>query len=361
MGKCLIVSMFSRQETGYASHYTDSLKAQGADYDILYFERYQAPSRQADNELVFFRFCPTGGSRFRKLGIMAEYAAFIRRSLRKGSYTHVIVLTTVPAVFLWDLLLKDFRGRYILDIRDYTHEQNPLYYALVSRLVAGAAWTALSSGAFRRFLPERGTYLLTHNIPRHYVCRSDVSMAERPVIGFVGSVRYFEENRALIRQITASGRYRLAYYGTTTRGCDLEGFCRAEGIVDVAFYGPYDNAQKGTLYENIHIINAIYGLNGLETTTAIPNRLYDAAIYRCPILVSKGTYLQEVVEHYGLGLAVDIHREDVPAALDAYLRRFDPDAFLQGCDALLRETEQDMAVFRERVDRFASDVKGGIV
>lgn len=359
MSKCLIISMFSKQESSYAEYYKDILKQHDVPFDILYFERYLDDYKPAGNELVFSRYCPTGGSKFKKIGMMLEYAHFVRSAIRKGKYTSIIVLTTVPAILICDILLKDYKGRYIIDIRDYTHEQNKLYYSIVEKLVDGADSVVLSSEAFKQFLPASDKYVVTHNITKEYTSHtaSTIGSREPMVIGFVGSVRYFHENNELIRQVADSKRYSLAYYGTTAQGCDLEGFCRENGISNAKFYGKYNNAEKGRIYESIDIINAIYGLNGLETTTAIPNRFYDSAIYRCPIIVSKGTYLQTVVEKYGIGIAVDIHEENVVAALDSYLSHFDEDAFNRGCTALLQRVQCEMTIYWNTVDRFVCAMK----
>lgn len=36
MNKCLIISMFSKQESSYAEYYKEMLKERGVSYDILY-------------------------------------------------------------------------------------------------------------------------------------------------------------------------------------------------------------------------------------------------------------------------------------------------------------------------------------
>lgn len=361
MNKCLIVSMFSKQESSYAEYYKEMLKEQGMPYDILYFERYMDQYDRMDNEIVYSKYCPTGGSKAKKIGTMLEYMMFVRKTIRKGGYSSLIVLTTVPAVLIADILLRKNKGRYIIDIRDYTHEENPLYYNVVKRVIEGAHSVVLSSAAFKQFLPESNKYVVVHNVANNYVQRevSSIKGKDFYTIGFVGSIRYFPENSELIRQIQDRECYRLDYYGTTTQGCDFEGFCKSINAQRVTFHGKYENAEKNKIYENIDIINAIYGVAGLETTTAIPNRFYDAAIYKCPIIVSKGTYLETIVKKYHIGIAVDIHNENVPDAIDQYLKTFDEKIFIQGCNELLKQVSADMQHYRKNVKNFIRQIGDG--
>ena len=42
----------------------------------------------------------------------------------------------------------------------------------------------------------------------------------------------------------------------------------------------------------------------MEVQSALPNRLYDALIFKKPIITTEGTYLTEVVEKYGIGFSL---------------------------------------------------------
>lgn len=360
MGKqkdCLIISMFSKNETPYASYYIDELEQQGATYDIAYFERYDMDRTPDKNELLFSRYCPTGGSKFRKLGTMVSYARWIRSLVKSDKYSSIIVLTTVPAVMLKDLLTKKYCCKYILDIRDYTYEGSKLYYGAVEDLIAHSFATVLSSRGFLDFLPKcDAKYVYTHNIAKGYD-KAGAFASQKNIynIGFVGSIRYFNENSRLIDLVQKHPKYHLSYYGTQSNGCDLKDYCRQNGYANVLFGGPFDNAEKPEIYKSIDVINSIYGVAGLETTTAIPNRLYDAAIYGCPIIVSKGTYLAECVNAYKLGIAVNVLDEDIFEALDLYLENFSQEDFEDGRLRLLDDVEKDMEEARMVLRSFISE------
>lgn len=346
---CLIVGMFSKDETPYAQHYMDMLNSQGTSFDIVYFDRYESHGPVGSNEIVFSRYCPTGGSKISKIFTMMEYARFIRKTLHAGHYRFVIVLTTLPAIFLNDILHKDYRGNYILDIRDYTYEHAAPFRKIEERLIAESFATVLSSRGFLDFLPSRDDYVFTHNIPHEFERFEvvDGRAQERLCIGYVGSIRYEEENVTLIRQFSMSRRFVLGYWGTQAKGCDLESKCKSAG--NVLFHGPYNNDEKKSIYKDIDIINSIYGIQTKETTTAVPNRFYDAAVYGKPIMVSKGTYLADLTTEYGLGISVDVFNDDVPTLLSDYLKSFDADEFDAACKRLLDDVERDLREYRNAV------------
>lgn len=346
---CLIVGMFSKDEAPYAQHYMDMLESQGSSFDVIYFDRYGSHGPVGANEIVFSRYCPTGGSKASKILTMMEYARFIRRVLRAGHYQYVIVLTTLPAIFLNDILHKDYQGNYILDIRDYTYEHAALFRRIEERLIAESFATVLSSRGFLDFLPQHGDYVFTHNIPHSFERFevTDPGLQDELCIGYVGSIRYEEENAALVRQFSTSQRFALGYWGTQAKGCDLENKCK--GVSNVSFHGPYSNDEKKEIYRDIDIINSIYGIQSRETTTAVPNRFYDAAIYGKPILVSKGTFLADLVVEYGLGIPVDVFDDDVPALLSSHLESFDEREFDAACKRLLDDVERDLRDYREVV------------
>ena len=351
---CLIVTMFSKTETSYRWHYIRALEEKNKLYDIVFFDRYLTDQSDSDNEFVFKKYCPTGGSKIKKIGTMLEYAAYVRRLLKTNQYRSVIVLTTVPAVFLYDVLIRRFKEKYILDIRDYTYEHVALYRKMVGKLIEHSFMTVISSKGFKRFLPDRYSYVVTHNIPDLTRVKSTSGKTgHKPIqIGFVGSIRYFEENKKIIRDFMDDPQFSLHYYGTMTNDCDLQEYCKTLGCRTVFFHGRFDNSEKEKIYSQIDIINSIYGDFGLETSTAVPNRFYDAALYHCPIIVSKGTYLAELVEEYKLGFAVDVFHEDIHKKLTEYLSSFDKEVFDYGCSRLLADVKEDMNTFNHRIFEF---------
>ena len=122
------------------------------------------------------------------------------------------------------------------------------------------------------------------------------------------------------------------------------------------FYGKYDNDQKEKIYSDIDLIHCAYGNSMTETSSLTPNRLYDAALYKIPMIVSKGTYLSSLIEKYHLGIAVDLEHDDIKECLNSYLSSFSSEEFLAGCRSFLSKVKEDMTCFYEQLSEFVDSV-----
>lgn len=354
--KVLMISMFSREEVPYIKFYIDEMKKEKIDYDILFWNReYTAPITKTENEINFSLECKMGGQKYKKIFKMAKYANTIRKYAKGNQYTHVIVLTTVPGIFLFDILLKKYSKKYIYDIRDYTNESNNLYYAIEKKLIFNSAFTSISSKGFEQFLPDY-PYVVTHNISNESNVTNDtddLKNKEKIVIGFVGNVRYPMENKELIKKMSVNSKFRMEYWGKST--VDFDEFMKSKKYSDVQFHGKFVNEEKTSIYKEIDMINAIYGSSGLEVTTAIPNRFYDSIIFKKPIITSKNTYLGTLVEKYDIGLAVDIFNEDIETSITNYIAKFDRTNFIQNCNTALENITEEQKYFSESIRKFLND------
>ena len=50
---------------------------------------------------------------------------------------------------------------------------------------------------------------------------------------------------------------------------------------------------------------AVYDADIKNVQVALPNKLYEAVVCEIPLIVAKNTYLEEIVEQWGVGIAVD--------------------------------------------------------
>ncbi len=359
MKDLLVVNIFSKNESVYNGYYLQEIEKNHMSYDVIYFERYKMDETAGENEFLFKEYCPTGGNNFKKIGTMLRLAHYIRKKLREGQYKGVIVFTSVPAIMIYDVLLSKYKNRYLLDIRDYTHESNRAYFALEKKLVEHSFATVISSRGFLRFLPESDKYILTHNIMPDNMVSAHKNIREKSKIslGYVGSIRYYDANCDMIRQFGNDPLVQLDYYGTVTQNCDLKGYAKEHGISNVHFHGRYRNEEKRKIYESIDVINSVYGTESLETTTLTPNRLYDGVLYNCPVIVSKGTYLEELVNKYQLGFAADAKTDDIPQMLREYLKDFDEEEFRKHCREFLEEVEKDMQKQQETLQAYLNQIK----
>ena len=119
--------------------------------------------------------------------------------------------------------------------------------------------------------------------------------------------------------------------------------------------GRYENSDKAKFYKDIDIINSIYSLNSAEVQPAIPNRLYDAALFKKPIIVAKETYLAQIVKEYGLGLEIDVYKDNIIEVIEKYINEFNEEEFTQNCNRFLSEIYEDEKKCNDSVKKFIED------
>lgn len=355
--KALIVAFHPRTMTPYSRQYEDIAVEQGYIYDILFWDRFQnAALDKVGNEYTLHRVCTLGGSKLKKIPAMIYFRKTLKQIIEKGKYDRIVILNTLPGILLSDILLEKFESRYILDIRDYTYEKYGFYRNRVNQLIDHSFISTISSMGFYHFLRREKTkkIFLNHNI-------SNVSEAWNNCpdfkhkrtwnIGFVGAVRYEEENEKLVSAFANDTKFEVSYYGRFNEGCHLDRYCDKKQIKNVRFNGPFFNEEKPQIYKAVDIINSLYGGKSTDVLFLLPNRLYDCALFKKPIIVSGGTYLSEVVKKYNLGIVIEDYG-NIKENVIQYIENFVPNEFITNCRRLLMDVETDSGLLRNQLKNF---------
>ncbi|WP_302297340.1 hypothetical protein [Mitsuokella multacida] len=359
--KFLIVAFHPRSMTPYAQQYEDIIKKNGYDYDILFWDRFSNGSlEKKKNQFVFHRICTLGGNRLKKIYPFYLFRKTVKAIIKKGEYDKIIVLNTMPGFLLHDILIKKYSDNYIFDIRDYTYEKYKFYLHIVHDLINHSFFTAISSRGFKKFLGENDKLVINHNISNlEDICEEPTLHKNKKsvTIGFVGAVRYFEENVALVKSIQKTDVIKLKFIGRQNNDCPLDEYCKKNKYRNVSFSGEFDNEEKPLIYSTIDIINSTYGNQSLDVITLLPNRLYDALIFKKPILATRGTYLAKIVSENDIGLVVDDSKtytiEKYQHSLLNYIASFDPKKFVENTNRLLCSVKREQDDFHKKISEFA--------
>lgn len=282
---------------------------------------------------------------------------YIRQIIKKEGCNKLIVLTTRTAVILSPVLFIS-KCKYIFDIRDYTNEHKKWWRILEKIIIEKAEMTVVSSAGFLYWIPCHKNIRITHNMPSSFSLKPNARLKTSDLcivkIGYVGLVDYYEQNKNLLIKLSKCKRYKFKYSGTVTERCKLKEFVENNNFTQVQFTGSFSNTEKPELYNDVDMINAIYGNDSLIVTTALPNKLYDALIYKIPIIASKGTYLGKIVEANHIGIAVDVVNDDVQALMDNYWDNFVYDEFEKNCTRFLNDVTVEMIKTKEEIIGFCN-------
>lgn len=285
-----IVSAASLRFSPYAFYYMRLLDEMGLDYEVVVPDRYDGVGEGYAGKLHILPW----DSRRNTLFNYVSYAENVKK-LAVKRFDFLIVLTTNLGVFCYPWLKKYYDKRYILDIRDYTHENIPPYFAREKRAIRASALNVVSSRKFQTFLPQ-GEYLPCHNITtpmepspfRFHKAEGQI------VIGYVGSVAYEEQCRRLMELVNRDERFAFHFYGSGPSEAALRAYGEKLGNPRIRFLGQYQAAEKGDIIQKVDVLFNAYGSRDINARNLLANKLYDALYYRKPLLTSPETFMEEM-------------------------------------------------------------------
>lgn len=340
----------------YVEKYEKILIEKHIIYDLVCFDRdSNGPLTHDGNQYTFHK--KMGVAKTKKIIPYFSYIKYVKKLVKLNKYDKLIVLTTVPAVLLHNLLKRKYKNNYIFDFRDYSYENIKLYKLIVDKVVNTSYCTLISSKGFMHYLRKSDKIFFTHNISNTQFkeCISADIDKQHINIGFVGYVRYYDVNTMLIEQLANKPNYRLQYYGTMYEDCDLKTFIKKNAIYNVDCFETYQNNEKPKIYKNITFINSIYSVRSKEVVYAIPNRLYDAALYKKPIIVAKNTYLGKVVDKYNLGFAIDLEHENIHDCINDFLKIYNVETFNRSCEQFLLTVHMEEDISNKKIYDFITE------
>jgi len=270
----------------YIFFYTNLMDEIGVEYELIYPNRMNIEDSYAGTSYII----PWN----KKVNTVFAYYDFTRKAkeiIQKKRYDLLIVLTTNNAVYMAHWLKRSYNKRYILDIRDYTHENISIYYSLEKVAVRNSLLNVISSIKFKEFLPS-GEYVVCHNTSGNKdLYAPKLKHNSTLTIGYIGKGSYLEQCKKICDKVCVDRRFIFAFYGLRTVPDSLKSY---EKYDNIRFNGIFSPEEKETIILNTDILFNVYG-NGIPLLDyALSNKLYDAFIYGKPILTSPNTFMSEM-------------------------------------------------------------------
>lgn len=156
---------------------------------------------------------------------------------------------------------------------------------------------------FGAFVPEEKT-LYIPNVPNLTAFKTYKKKERGPfTVGFIGGIRYKKQIQNMIDACTKTGVHMM-FAGYEEEPQIIYETCKDR--TDVDWYGRFDFDERvAEMYGKCDVIYSVYDADMANVRVALPNKLYEAIYCEMPLIVAKGTYLEEIVEKWGVGIAVD--------------------------------------------------------
>ena len=296
--KVAIIAFNNMKYSPYVKTYSDYLDKLGIEYNVIYPKR-----EEISDNLVGEHYPIKWNPQKKKFWNFIKFRNSASRILKRNKYDFVIVLTTFPAVLLANVLRRRYKGRYLVDVRDYTHESNRFYFYFEKKALLNSKINVISSPAFKTFLPE-SNYILCHNMPSDYdEPINDFDKKEgKIVIGYVGSIGYKPHCRKLIDLVEKDDRFCFHFYGNEKGTPAITEYVDSLNNDRIKCFGAYDPKQKKSIVESVDILFNVYGNESALVKNAISNKLYDSFYFKKPLLTSSNTIMSELAGDFSFDL-----------------------------------------------------------
>jgi succinoglycan biosynthesis protein ExoL len=187
-----------------------------------------------------------------------------------------------------------------------------IIFKLTLRILADGL--VITSNGFRNYLPKIDILLFENimdpKILNKFKYIKKQKKSDRTIIGIVGAIRYYEQLEMIVKFVSEhSNDYELQIYGGPVERLSriLKKYPNQSIVVNGVYSYEKDIIR---IYEEINFIYSVYDAEQINVCRALPNKLYEAVLARIPLIVSKNTYLSEIVEKQKLGFSVPFKMED---------------------------------------------------
>ena len=196
-------------------------------FDIIYWDKCGFPEDcGAENYFRHEGIVATNASKKQKILKYYGFFKYVNRILRQNDYKKLIIFPTQVSWLILGKLKGRYKNRYLLDIRDYAGENKFIIRKLTAKAVKNARLCSITSDAYKAFLPKGIDYLVSHNVQEidkglvelyRNRTKKNVSSGDRIVLSFIGTVRFIDNLKELIKRFSGDNRFLLRFIG---RGSD---------------------------------------------------------------------------------------------------------------------------------------------
>lgn len=333
----------------YLSKYTNALESKNIKYEVLYWNREGAKSIYPQNYISFNNKSKLNRHPFFKIKDFIYFRFWLKEKIALKKYKKLIILSTLSGMIISDVLLKEYSNKYIFDIRDYSYEHYKLFLKKEEMLLKTSYFTCISSKGFKDFLPRGYKYNIVHNFNKADL-EYGRTFRKKPYgatlnLTWIGAVRYFEHQKQIIDKLYNDKRFKLIYHGMGPQIEVYKKYCKNKNITNVIFTGEYSNDDKHILLNDTDILNNSYKTNKImEVKYAISNKYYDGLIFGIPQLVETGTFKNDIVKTYGVGIGISPYDKEFGDKLYDYYFNIDEKMFNSSCknelEKILHEDEK---------------------
>lgn len=338
----------------YLVYYTQILDREGISYDVISWNR----NNRHEAQTIAYTPKKIYTLKYLKLVDYFKFIKFVKSEVSKNDYDKLIVFTCQLGIFMQGYLKRNFSGKYLLDIRDYS-PLIPYFQNKITELVKHADLVPLSSKGFENWLPKSENYILSHNVnislvlERLQSARNDREYFsnETLTIDTIGQIKDYASEQKIVSILGNDNRFSMTYIGFGISIPELKDFVKESGFKNISFTGPYKKENEHEMLVNTDFVNILISESTFNNDV-LSNRLYLAALLGIPCLVNHYTREQrKIIEKFRFGIVIKDYNQ-IPEEVLQFKRQFKKNQFQENCTNFLKEVVEDHKAFDRKLVQF---------
>lgn len=354
--KICIVSIVAPRHMSMYSMYTSFFRDNNIEFDLIYLDRFKGTDKVESKNT--YRLEINGSDRKTKYIGYLRFPGFAKRIIKENNYDILIIWNELTASLLSSYLKKDYKGKYIVNIRDLFDERNKLLYSMLNKglekSLRNSLMNTVSSEKYTDYLPADVDYVMFHSLNPDYSDKPVVRICtdRHPInIMYIGNIRFVDKLKALIRALDGDERFMLTVAGSGSE--QIQEYCNSIGYNNCEFIGTFDSKKTTEIISKADILYNLYGTEYACLRTALSQKLYLSISNALPILVYNNTYMYELADKCNLAFGIDdnpiIEHKDIDRLYEWYIS-LDREEIMKKCDLMITQ-------FNETNEHFRSTLK----
>lgn len=351
---CIISTVAPRQMSMY-SIYTRYFMKHGIKYDLIYLDRFSgSDSVKSENT---FRFDMKDRGRLSRYFSYYSFSKYAKRTVRSNKYDYLIIWNEMTAGWMSRFLVKEYKKRYCINIRDLFDENYILTKLIQPKLnlaIKYSDFNTVSSKGYIKFLPP-AEYIEIHSLNEDFCVRKkgiqNKKDGEHLTIMYVGNIRFLEKLKAFLDLFKNDDRFSVVIAGSGSSS--IEEYCKSIGAKNVSFIGTFLKEETSEVISKADILYNLYGTENNCLRTALSQKLYLAISMRIPILVYNKTSMYDYANECGLAFGIEDKCEldrDIPRKLYDWYNSLDLEEIEIKCIKMENEIKKCNLLFTKKLD-----------
>ena len=337
-----ILSVGDYRHITLISKYTMFFEENNVSYDVLCTDRYNDKTQR--EHVIQYGF-PTTSNKSGKIKAFIDFHKWASKIIRSNNYDFIVVWNENTALLFADLLLKNYSGRYCVNIRDVDFLNQRVFNIVRGSVIRKSKFSTYCSTAKLDF-PKGYNYLLMRSMNLEVLKDVPQKAAfvdeDSPIrIVFLGKIRFMEANDEIIRAFGNDKRYEIFFIGAGSE--NLQSYLSEYN--NVFLEGAYAPEETACFLKKADVINSYFGTKvlGFERMSSI--RFSYAPYIHIPVIVGTNTNMETEGNKYGFAYGFGRHSiEEEADCFYSWYHSLKIEDFINGCEKYcqdVRKTDSD--------------------